>query len=126
MVMLLLDYGSDVLLQDDQGYTPLHLAAAWGCPLTVQVLLDAASDIYAKNRNNKTPADVSQSSTGSSLLYAAACQTPKLQYLCILVIRKLLCNDPMQKIDRLPVSQLLKERIANVSLVDRVQAINTH
>lgn len=120
MVKLLLDYGSDVLLQDDQGYTPLHLAAAWGCPLTVQVLLDAASDIYATNRNNKTAADVSQSSAGSSLLHAVACQTPKLQYLCILVIRKLLCNDPVQKIDRLPVSQLLKDRIANISLVERI------
>jgi len=127
MVKLLLDYGSDVLLQDDQGYTPLHLAAAWGCPLTVQILLDAASDIYAKNRNNKKATDVSQSSAGSSLLHAAACQTPKLlQYLCILVIRKLLCNNPMQKIDRLPVSQLLKDQIANVSLVEKVQAINMH
>ena len=125
MVKLLLDNSSDVLLQDDQGYTPLHLAAAWGCPVTVQVLLDAASDICAKNRNNKTATDVSQSSEGSSLLHAAACQTPKLQYLCILVIRKLLFNNPMQKIDRLPVTQLLKDQIANVSLVERVQAINT-
>lgn len=126
MVKLLLDNNSDVLLQDDQGYTPLHLAAAWGCPLTVQVLLDAASDIYAKNRNNKTATDVSQSSAGSSLLRAAACQTPKLQYLCILVIRKHIYNDPMQKIDRLPVTKLLKEQIANVSLVERAQTLNTH
>lgn len=125
MVKLLLNHGSDVLLQDDQGYTPLCLAAAWGCSQTVQVLIDAASDILAKNRNNKTAADVSQSSAGSSMLHVAACQTPKLQYLCILVIRKLLCNEPLQKIDNLPVSELLKDRIANVSLVERVTSFNT-
>ena len=125
MVKLLIDHGSDVLLQDDQGYTPLHLAAAWGCSSTVQVLIDTASDIYAKNRNNKTAADVSQSSAGSSMLHAASCQTPTLQYLCILVIRKLLCNDPLKTIHNLPVSELLKVHIANVSLVERVSSLNT-
>lgn len=125
MVKLLLNHGSDVLLQDDQGYTPLHLAAAWGCSPTVQVLIDAASDIHAKNRNNKTPVDVSQSSEGSSMLHIAACQTASLQYLCILVIRKLLYSDPLQKIDDLPVSKFLKDHIANVSLEERISSIIT-
>ena len=36
---LFLDNDSDVLLTDDQGYTPLHLAAQWGRQLVHVKLL---------------------------------------------------------------------------------------
>ena len=125
VVELLLDHGSDVLLADDQDYTPLHLAAAWGSAPTVQALLAAGSDINALNRNSKTATGVSQSSACSLVLHATACQTPKLQYLCILVIRKLLFKDPVQKITKLPVSKFLRNCIKNISLVEWASSPNS-
>ena len=78
-MQLLLDHRSDVLLTHDQGFTPLHLATAWGSVPTVGLLLAAGSDINALNRNRKRAADVGQSAEASLAIHNVACQAPKLQ-----------------------------------------------
>lgn len=79
VVQLLLDHRSDVFLTHDQGFTPLHLAAAWGSVPTVGLLLAAGSDINALNRNRKTAADVGQSAEASLAIRDVSSQAPKLQ-----------------------------------------------
>ena len=116
-MQVLLSFGSDVLLQDDQGYTPLHLAAAWGhSPACVEILLNAGSNICAVNRNFKTPADISQSHEASLILHGAACQPCTLKYLCVIAVRKMLGCNLLSEICQLPVPECLKKCILNVSL----------
>ena len=49
----LLSDGADANAQDDQGFTPLHFAAASRTSVEVaQLLLDAGADINARNHND--------------------------------------------------------------------------
>lgn len=52
----LLSDGADANAQGDQGFTPLHFAAASGTSVEVaQLLLDAGADINARNHHDETP-----------------------------------------------------------------------
>ena len=50
---------------------------------------------------------------------AGSCQAPERQYFCILVLRKLVSHDLIQKISQLPVSEFLSNCMKNISLIDR-------
>jgi ankyrin repeat protein len=54
---LLLAKGADANITDDEGHTPLHIAAsyaAWGFPKIVELLISNGADINAKDNNGKT------------------------------------------------------------------------
>ena len=50
----LLAQGADVNIYDDEGVTPLHLAAYTGHPLMVQMLLDYSASVNQKDRLGRT------------------------------------------------------------------------
>lgn len=50
----LLAQGADVNIYDDEGVTPLHLAAYTGHPLMVQMLLDYRASVNRKDRQGRT------------------------------------------------------------------------
>ncbi len=52
---LLAEYNPDLTIQDDEGNTPLNLAARNGNDLILQVLLACGADISAQNNNGDTP-----------------------------------------------------------------------
>ena len=55
-----LDGDADVMARNKLSYTPLHAAACYGSPATVQDLLDAGADARAKDDGDKTPWDYAQ------------------------------------------------------------------
>ena len=55
-----LDGDADVMARNKLSYTPLHAAARYGSPATVQDLLDAGADARAKDDGDKTPWDYAQ------------------------------------------------------------------
>jgi ankyrin repeat protein/predicted TIM-barrel fold metal-dependent hydrolase len=57
IVDLLLAKGADANITDDEGHTPLHIAAsyaAWDFPKIVELLISNGADINAKDNNGKT------------------------------------------------------------------------
>lgn len=50
-----LQYGANPNIKSDDGLTPLHIAAAWGRPEIVQILLSCGGDPEAKDSNYMTP-----------------------------------------------------------------------
>ena len=51
----LIRYGADVDIRDNDGFTPLHLAAARGDVSSVKMLLDAGADHDAKTEEGDSP-----------------------------------------------------------------------
>lgn len=57
-VNILLSNGVDINIQDDDGNTPLHMAASNGLDDIVQLLLQKGADIDIKNKYGKTPLEL--------------------------------------------------------------------
>ena len=55
IVKLLIDYGSDVMAQDETQSTPLHLASSSGSAEAVRVLIEHGADVTAQDGNDRTP-----------------------------------------------------------------------
>ena len=55
-----LDAGADVKARSKYGSTPLHSAARFGTPESIQVLLKAGADAKAETKDGKTPWDLAQ------------------------------------------------------------------
>ncbi|MEM6689565.1 MAG: ankyrin repeat domain-containing protein [Planctomycetota bacterium] len=54
-VKLLVEYGVDVQVGDDEGRTPLHIACSLGDSEKVLTLIDAGADVNVANQNEATP-----------------------------------------------------------------------
>ena len=50
-----LDAGADVMALNDEGKTPLHIAAAFGKPKHIYTLLSAGADVMARDGYDYTP-----------------------------------------------------------------------
>jgi hypothetical protein len=60
-VKLLIDYGADVNLQDDEGQTALMLATITDRPEMVKLLIRAKADLSIKNKRGETALSISES-----------------------------------------------------------------
>ena len=58
VVLLLLDNGAEVSDKNDEGATPLHLAARENHLPVVQLLIDRGADVLSKTNDGKTPEDL--------------------------------------------------------------------
>lgn len=58
MVALLLSYGADVNLEDEEGYTPLHYASMNGHDDAVQTLIEAGANLEMGDGFDRTPLTV--------------------------------------------------------------------
>lgn len=68
VVSLMIQYGADVDIRDENGMTPLHNAAIQGHMECILLLLDAGADPAIKNDFHDTPLDVSTDRDISDLL----------------------------------------------------------
>jgi len=59
-VKICLAAGADVNARTQDGWTPLHMAAAYGAAETVAVLIESGADPGARNRNGRFPADLAE------------------------------------------------------------------
>lgn len=64
VVERLLRAGVRVDVRDDEGQTPLHLAASGGCVAVARVLLAAGAKLGARDAQKQTPLDVLRASSG--------------------------------------------------------------
>ena len=51
----LITHSKDLNAKDDDGQTPLHFAALWGCADEVATLIDHGADIHIKDNEGQTP-----------------------------------------------------------------------
>ncbi|KAJ0470819.1 putative major sperm protein (MSP) [Helianthus annuus] len=58
VVMLLVEFGSDLECTDADGRTPLHMAVVGGCKDTVEVLINRGANLNAKCNRGATPLQV--------------------------------------------------------------------
>eukprot|EP00118_Oscarella_pearsei_P012477 m.92311 g.92311 ORF g.92311 m.92311 type:complete len:421 (+) comp36729_c0_seq1:163-1425(+) len=59
LVELFLAYGADVAVAcDDDGSTPLHIAASWGCIEIAELLVNNGADVKAMDVDGSTPCEV--------------------------------------------------------------------
>jgi len=52
---LLLEHGADINVQEEDGWTPLHVASRYGALEVMRLLLEHGVDVEAKDKTGKTP-----------------------------------------------------------------------
>ncbi|XP_030076431.1 protein phosphatase 1 regulatory subunit 12B isoform X2 [Microcaecilia unicolor] len=62
VMRLLIQAGSNLNVQDADGWTPLHAAAHWGVKEACTILAEALCDVEIKNKLGQTPFDVADES----------------------------------------------------------------
>lgn len=66
---LVLQFGGNPNIKSDDGLTPLHIAAAWGRPEILQILLCCGGDPNAKDSNYLTPVDYAMKGESPECVY---------------------------------------------------------
>ena len=54
----MLEKGALIGARDNEGATPLHIAAEWGRKSTAELLIGEGADLKAENNNGKTPVEL--------------------------------------------------------------------
>lgn len=99
-VCLVLQFGGDPNVKSDDGLTPLHIAAAWGRPEVLQILLSCGGDPEAVDFNNLTPIDYAMKGEFTDCVYLLKSYLPVLNLLeqeqedcCKINLNKVLINN---------------------------------
>ena len=109
---LLLKFGSDAKVKDNEGTTPLHYVAMHCETEQCAALLCAAgADVRCRNHGNVTAVQVAHSEEVRHFLKKVQRTPPRLEHLCLLVIRERLGTNLKESAESLPLPTPLKDKI---------------
>jgi ankyrin repeat protein len=111
LAAMLVDHGADVNRPDGKGSSALQLAAVSGRSEIVKLLISAGACVGAEQwiAEQRWPDAIAVDvETCEFLRQMALIRVPRLDDICRLVIRRILCRRIAEKIDRLPVPSKLK------------------
>ena len=109
---LLLKFGSDAKVQDNEGTTPLHYVAMHCEEKECAALLCAAgASIACRNHGNATAVQVAHSADIRGFLRQLLRTPSRLEHFCLLAVRKGLGTKLKEKAEDLPLPRLLKDKI---------------
>ena len=109
---MLLKFGSDAKVQDNEGTTPLHYVAMHCERKECAALLCAAgASVRCRNHGNVTAVQVARSAEVRSFLKQLLWTPPRLEHFCLLVVRGRLGTNLKDKTERLPLPRPLKDKI---------------
>ena len=108
---LLLKFGSNAKVQDNEGTTPLHYVAMHCDKKECAALLCAAgASVRSRNHGNVTAVQVARSLEIREYLKQLLKAPPRLEHFCLLAIRKGLGTN-LKNADDLPLPRPLKDKI---------------
>lgn len=109
---LLLKFGSSANVRDNEGITPLHYVAMHCERKECAALLCAAgASVRYRNHGNVTAVHVARFAEVKTFLRQLERMPPRLEHLCLLVVRQELRNDLITKAQHLPLPKPLKDKI---------------
>ena len=109
---LLLKFGSSANVRDNEGITPLHYVAMHCERKECAALLCAAgASVRYRNHGNVTAVQVARFAEVKSFLTQLERMPPRLEHLCLLVVRQGLRNDLTTKTQHLPLPKPLQDKI---------------
>lgn len=109
---LLLKFGSSANVRDNEGITPLHYVAMHCERKECAALLCAAgASVRYRNHGNVTAVHVARFAEVKTFLRQLERMPPRLEHLCLLVVRQQLRNDLITKAQHLPLPKPLKDKI---------------
>jgi len=76
IIQLLIDHGANVNVKDQNGKTPLHIAAVVPYMEGMQVLIEHGANVNAVDDNGKTPLDYALEGTPASSFFAGLGVSP--------------------------------------------------
>ena len=109
---LLLKFGSDANVRDNDGITPLHYVAMYCENKECAALLCAAgASVRNQNRGKVTAIHVARCAEVHEFLKQVETIPLRLEHLCLLVVRKELGTNLKNKAEYLPLPKPLKDKL---------------
>lgn len=117
ILALILNSGSSVTVQDNEGITPLHHVAMYCEREQCTALLCAAgANVRRRNHGNITAAQLARIAATKRMLRKLRKTPPKLEHFCMLVIRQRLGTCLRTKAEQLPLPKALKDKLLHKTL----------